>query len=70
MDEALEKGRTSTDEQERLDAYKTAQQLIMEDVPAVYIWQGESVFGLRSNIAGFENMPNSLVSFATVTFTE
>lgn len=70
VDEAPEIGQTSIDDQERLDAYKTAQQLIVEDAAAVYIWQGESVFGLSKNVNGFINLPSSLVSLAEITFAD
>ena len=69
-DEALGTGRSSTDNATRLEAYKKAQQIIVEDVPAYYLWQGESLFGLSSRVQGFVNMPNTLVSLAGITFAD
>lgn len=68
VDALLELGRNSVDDAERKEAYGEAQVLITEDAPAVYLWQGESIFGLRKGISGFKNMPSGIVSLAEVVF--
>lgn len=57
VDAALEKGRTSTDEKERLAAYQEAQQLITADAPWLFLNFQEEVTGLKKGIENFVAHP-------------
>ncbi|HSW09701.1 MAG TPA: glutathione ABC transporter substrate-binding protein [Bacillota bacterium] len=53
VDYLLDKGRTSAVAEERLAAYKEAQELIVADAPWLFLNVGEGVQGLGKTITGF-----------------
>lgn len=57
VDELLDIGRVSVDEQTRYDAYMEAQELIREDAPWIFTWTGEELTAARDNVVGFRNHP-------------
>lgn len=59
VDSLLEKARQSTDDNERLDLYVEAQQLIVDDAPIVPLYHSVLLAGLRENIHGFFQYPSS-----------
>lgn len=50
MDELIEAGRAETDEEKRADIYLEAQQLLLEDSPAVFIRHPEYINGVRDEV--------------------
>lgn len=58
VDKLLEKGRTSTDEKERLDAYKKAQEIIMEDASMLLINHGLTNCGAQKYVKGLKLHPS------------
>ncbi len=57
VDSLLDEARTSADQDLREANYHAAQELIAEDAPWIFTWEGEDLTGLRSNIEGFVNNP-------------
>ena len=53
-DEALESARASADEEKRVAAYQTFQDLILEDVPAVFLVQPTYAYAPSAKIEGVE----------------
>ena len=52
MDALIEAGRAETDEDARADIYIEAQELLLEDSPAVFIRHPEYINGLRNELTG------------------
>lgn len=52
MDALIEAGRAETDEDARADIYIEAQELLLEDSPAVFIRHPEYINGLRNELSG------------------
>ncbi len=69
VDDLLEQARVSTDSDERLDLYAQVQQIIVEEAPQIYIWNGEEILAARSNVQGLELSPSGRHNFATVYFS-
>lgn len=57
VDELLTLGRTTIDQDERLDAYLEAQEIIAEQAPWVFLYITTEVNGLRDNVSGFVPHP-------------
>ena len=57
VDELLEKGRKSSDEAERLESYKKAQEIIVEDAPEIFLYFDNQNVGLRKGVEGFRLHP-------------
>lgn len=57
VDQLLDKGRTSIDENERLEAYAKAQEIIVEDAPQIFLYFQTQNAGVQSNIEGFRLHP-------------
>ena len=57
VDELLDKGRTSIDDAERAAAYKEVQEIIRDDAPWIFTWNGEDLVGTSNKISGFELHP-------------
>jgi len=53
MDQLLEEGRRTLDEDERAEIYKEIQQIISKDAPAVWVANDATRFGLNSDVEGF-----------------
>lgn len=69
LDAALDAGRTESDEATRADAYSTAQEIIMEEAPAVPLVYPNFAIGMDSSrIEGVEIDPIGLVRIDDVTF--
>lgn len=58
VDELLDRGRTSVDEQERLDAYREVQELLRDEAPWVFLHFPTYTDGVRDNIDGFVPHPS------------
>ena len=57
VDELLEKGRTSTDPEQRRLAYNELQILLQEEVPTVSLYSQFQNVGMKDNIGGFQLAP-------------
>ncbi|WP_027964237.1 glutathione ABC transporter substrate-binding protein [Halalkalibacillus halophilus] len=70
VDELLEQARQSTDEQERLDLYEEAQQIIIDEAPIVSLYHSVLLAGISEEIEGFFQYPSSFPYLKDVRFTE
>ncbi len=70
VDELLTIGRTTGDPDARMAAYKEAQEIIFDEAPWIFTWQGEDLNATRANVAGFTNNPAGHHRLDTVYFTE
>ncbi|SES95927.1 peptide/nickel transport system substrate-binding protein [Natronincola peptidivorans] len=57
VDELLDLGRVTADPEERAAIYHEAQEIIREDAPWVFTWNGEEITGVKSYVKGFKNHP-------------
>lgn len=57
VDDLLDAGRLATDPDEREKIYAEAQQIIRDDAVWIFLWQGEDLTGVRSNVRGFQHSP-------------
>ncbi len=57
VDALLDEARTSNDMTVREENYKEVQQIVAEEAPWIFTWEGEDLTGVRSNIEGFVNNP-------------
>ena len=68
VDELLDLGRTTTDQAARLAAYREAQEIIRNEAPWVFTWNGENISGTQSNVTGFKQHPAGHHNLAGVSF--
>ncbi|AUJ25228.1 glutathione ABC transporter substrate-binding protein [Virgibacillus dokdonensis] len=59
VDELLENARQTSNEQDRLQLYKEAQQIIMDEATIVPLYHSVLLAGLREEVAGFYQYPSS-----------
>jgi len=57
VDELLDLGRMETDFAVRLEIYREAQELIMQDLPVIPLWQASELHATLGNIGGFSVTP-------------
>ena len=67
VDELLEAGKTETDTDKRLALYKEAQEIIAEEVPWVFVQDGENVTGISNKVKGFKHHPTATYFLEKVT---
>jgi peptide/nickel transport system substrate-binding protein len=67
LDEILEEARQTADEETRLDLYKQAQEMLVEDAPMIYLYHQEYLVGLRDEVQGFWKHPNGTYMLHDVT---
>ena len=67
MDELLDKGRQSTDPDERNAAYKEVSEILVEELPMVYLQHPNFVFG-QNDVEGLFVNFNGTPFFKDVTF--
>ncbi|WP_100372560.1 glutathione ABC transporter substrate-binding protein [Bacillus sp. FJAT-45037] len=67
VDELLTLGRQEGDEEKRLQYYKEAQEIIVEEAPLVPLYHVEHLAGIRDNVEGFTIHPSSLYYMRDVT---
>jgi len=70
VDELLEEARKTTDDDERLELYKEAQQIIIDEAPIIPIYHSVLLAGLRDNVKGFFQYPSSFPFLRDVTLEE
>lgn len=54
FDQLVTRGDVSTDETERLNAYEQAGQVLVDDVPGVFLGNGQGLFLVKPNVIGLE----------------
>lgn len=63
VDELLEKGRVTIDEEERKEIYKEVQKLIAEDAPMAFLYMNSFTVAMRDNIKGYTVHPTAATIF-------
>ncbi len=67
VDELLDLGRFTSDQEERAEYYKEAQAIIRDEVPWVFLQTRENVTGLSNRVNGFEHHPMGSYDLSKVT---
>ncbi|WP_025784237.1 ABC transporter substrate-binding protein [Sporosarcina sp. D27] len=57
VDQLLEKGRVTGDQNERLEIYKEAQSIIVDDAPMVFLYANQQASAVRDGVNGFDVNP-------------
>ncbi|MBY7144795.1 glutathione ABC transporter substrate-binding protein [Virgibacillus sp. NKC19-3] len=70
VDDLLEQARQTIDEDERLDLYREAQQIIIDEAPIVPIYHSVLLAGLQDEVDGFYQYPSSFPFLRDVTLEE
>ncbi|SHJ99502.1 glutathione ABC transporter substrate-binding protein [Paramaledivibacter caminithermalis] len=68
VDKLLEEGRTAIDPEKRTEAYKKAQEIIVNDAPDVLLYYGTQNVGAQKSVKGFELHPAGHHSVYGVSF--
>lgn len=68
VDELLDKARTSAEPDVREAAYKEVQEIVREDAPWIFTWDGENLSGTQKNVKGFVQHPAGHHRLWTVYF--
>ena len=66
VDELLNEARRDGDEAKRKALYDQVMQILHEDVPYVYIYHSNNVFGLKANVIGFTYVPDGIIRTYTL----
>lgn len=67
VDELLDLGRYTSDQDQRLEYYQEVQEIIRDEVPWVFLQTRENVTGVRNNVQGFEHHPTGSYFLNEVT---
>lgn len=70
VDDALNKARTTTDMAERKAAYDVAQDVLMEELPLIYLYHQTWIWALDKKVSGFTAYPDGMIRLEGVSFTE
>lgn len=70
VDELLDLGRFTTDQDLRLEYYKEVQEILHEEVPWVFLQTRENVTGISNRVKGFEHHPTGSYDLSVVTLDE
>ncbi|WP_188206441.1 glutathione ABC transporter substrate-binding protein [Alkalibacillus aidingensis] len=70
VDQLLEDARQSTDDEERLQLYHEAQQLIIDEAPIVPLYHSVLLAGLSEQLEGFYQYPSSFPFLRDIDFKE
>ena len=70
VDELLEKGRVTVDEEERKEIYKEAQKLIAEDAPMAFLYMNSFTVAMRDNVKGYTVQPTAATIFMKNVYFE
>lgn len=63
VDQLLENAKTEVDENARLEMYKEAEQIIMEEAPWTFLYYPKQALTYRSSISGIEMLPTEHILF-------
>ena len=69
QNELLELGRTETDTNARYAIYREAQQIIMQDLPLIPLWQAAELHATTNNVSGFTVTPSGSLPLWLVSVT-
>ncbi len=64
VDELLNQARRESDEAKRKALYDEVMQIAHEEVPYVFLYQPNNVFGMRANVTGFTYVPDGIIRTA------
>lgn len=68
VDELLEKGRTTTDYEDRKEIYDEIQNILIEESPILFLYSPNNLYAAQSSVEGFETMSNeSLINLRFVS---
>jgi len=70
VDELLDLGRTTDDQEDRLAAYQEAQEIINAELPWVFLQTRENVSAIRNTVSGFVHHPMGTYLLAGVSKSE
>jgi peptide/nickel transport system substrate-binding protein len=68
FDEAMDKGRATEDGPDRAAAYRTAQEIINDQVPMIFLHSDDNCVGTQKFVKGFEVGSNDTYNFREVYF--
>jgi peptide/nickel transport system substrate-binding protein len=67
FDEHVELGSTTVTGEERLGAYARATEIMREDAPVLFLWQGANIYGKREEVHGLQPLPDERLWLYPVT---
>ncbi|KGB82675.1 ABC transporter substrate-binding protein [Rhodovulum sp. NI22] len=70
VDALLDKARVSTDMAERKASYDAAREILIEELPILYLYHVTWIWALDDKIAGFVPYPDGMIRLEGVSFTE
>ena len=70
VDAAIAQGLASADPEVRQAAYTTAQEIIMDEAPWIFLWVPTTLGGIRKEIDGMVIQPDGIAYMRTVHFVE
>ncbi|BAB06473.1 glutathione ABC transporter substrate-binding protein [Halalkalibacterium halodurans] len=70
LDQLLDNARQATDEEERLELYRKAQNVLAEQSPYAYLYYPDSIAGVRNEVEGFFQYPSGFYFLRDVTLKE
>ena len=68
VDYLIDRARTEMNYNARMDMIREIQEIINEEAPWVFIWQGENLNGTTNALRGFRNAPNGFYRFMDMYF--
>lgn len=66
VDELLEKGRKTPDEEERLEIYSEVQELLVDIAPMIYLHHQDHLLGVREEVKGLSQSPTAILHLQEV----
>jgi len=70
LDSILDEARQSTEEAEREELYMQAQQILVDEAPAIFIRHGENLNAHNNNVEGFEGDAYNIFDFRGTSMTQ
>ncbi|WP_227002589.1 glutathione ABC transporter substrate-binding protein [Salicibibacter kimchii] len=70
FDDLVIEAREETDEETRLELYEEAEQLLIDEAPAIFTDHNDYIVGVADSVEGFDHHPNGLFPLDDVSITE
>lgn len=70
LDALLEEARQSSDEDERLELYREAQEILVEEAPMLYIHHSEFLLAVSEDVEGLWQHPTGILQLRDVTLNQ
>ncbi|GGB20598.1 ABC transporter substrate-binding protein [Allosediminivita pacifica] len=70
VDELLNNARTTTDTAERKQYYDQARDILVEDLPIIYLYHQTWIWGLRDAVSGFTPYPDGMIRLEGVSLED